>query len=63
MSIDTLIKVSRTSHLSMEEVLFGETAGGGDATALQRMLAHCTPRELALAEQVLQLFLLRGDKQ
>ncbi len=61
MSIDTLIKVSRTSRLSMEYILFGQEPEDADLTPIQALLAHCTPRELRLAEQVLQLFLLRGD--
>lgn len=61
MSIDTLIKVSKTSHLSMEYILLGEDRGGQDLTAIDALLAQCTPRELRLAERVLQLFLLRGD--
>lgn len=61
MSIDTLIKVSKTSHLSMEYILLGEERGGQDLTAIDALLAQCTPRELRLAEKVLQLFLLRGD--
>ena len=61
MSIDTLIKVSRTSRLTMEYILFGEEEGEPDQTSLQAMLDRCTPRELRLAEKVLQLFLLRGD--
>ena len=61
MSIDTLIKVSKTSHLSMEYLLLGEDRGGQDLTAIDALLAQCTPRELRLAERVLQLFLLRGD--
>lgn len=61
MSIDTLIKVSRTSRLSMEYILFGEGDQAPDLTPLQVLLNRCTPRELRLAEKVLQLFLLRGD--
>lgn len=61
MSIDTLIKVSKASHLSMEYILFGEDDGTRDLTAINAMLAHCSSRELRLAERVLQLFLLRGD--
>lgn len=61
MSIDTLIKVARTSRLSMEYILFGEEGGERDLTSLQILLDSCTPRELRLAEKVLQLFLLRGD--
>ena len=61
MSIDTLIKVSRTSRLSMEYILFGQEPEAPDLTPIQALLARCTPRELRLAEQVLKLFLLRGD--
>lgn len=62
MSIDTLIKVARTSRLSMEYLLFGEERGEADPAPLQALLSGCTPRELRLAERVLQLFLLRGDR-
>lgn len=61
MSIDTLIKVARTSHLSFEYLLFGQDGPPPDRSSLQLLLDRCSPRELRLAEQVLQLFLLRGD--
>lgn len=61
MSIDTLIKVSKTSHLSMEYILFGEENEPTDMTGIQALLDTCSSRELRLAEKVLQLFLLRGD--
>ena len=61
MSVDTLIKLSRTSRLSMEYILLGDVPQEQDLPPLQPMLARCTPRELHLAEKVLQLFLLRGD--
>lgn len=61
MSIDTLIKVSRTSRLSMEYILFGTERAEPDLTSLQALLAACSPQELRLAEKVLQLFLLRSD--
>ena len=61
MSVDTLIKLSRTSRLSMEYILLGDVPQEQDLTPLQAMLARYTPRELHLAEKVLQLFLLRGD--
>lgn len=63
MSVDTLIKVSRTSRLSMEYILFGEKQEPQDLTSIQALLAGCSPRELRLAEKVLRLFLLRGDLQ
>ena len=59
MSIDTLIKLSKTSQLSMEYILLGEEIQpDADLTAIE---ARCTPREVRLAEKVLRLFLLRGD--
>lgn len=61
MSIDTLIKVARTSRLSMEYILSGEEGGETDLGSLEAILRGCTPRELRSAEKVLQLFLLRGD--
>jgi len=61
MSIDTLIKVARTSRLPLEYLLFGQPPETPDLTPLQILLARCTPRELRLAERVLQLFLLRSD--
>ena len=61
MSIDTLIKVSRASRLTMEYILFGQDPPKEDASSLYAMLSHCSERELHLAEKVLQLFLLRGD--
>ena len=62
MSIDTLIKLSKTSQLSMEYILLGEEIQPDvDLTAIEALLARCTPREVRLAEKVLRLFLLRGD--
>ena len=61
MSIDTLIKLSKTSQLSMEYILLGEVIQPADLTAIEALLARCTPREVRLAEKVLRLFLLRGD--
>ena len=58
MSIDTLIKLSKT----MEYILLGEEIQpDADLTAIEALLARCTPREVRLAEKVLRLFLLRGD--
>lgn len=61
MSIDTLIKVARTSRLSMEYILFGQGDEPADPAPIRALLDRCTPRELRLAEKVLQLFLLRSD--
>lgn len=59
MSIDTLIKLSRSMHLSMEYILFGEGEKPGDPSAMIDLLQRCTPRELKLAEEVLKLFLMK----
>ena len=59
MSIDTLIKLSRSMHLSMEYILFGEGEKPGDPSAMIDLLQRCTPRELKLAEEVLKLFLFK----
>ena len=57
MSIDTLIKLSRSMHLPMEYIIFGDEAEAGDPSAVIDLLNRCTPRELSLAEEVLKLFL------
>ena len=50
MSIDTLIKLSKTSQLSMEYILLGEEIQpDADLTAIEALLARCTPREVRLA--------------
>lgn len=61
MSIDTLIKIARTSRLSFEYILLGLDEPPPDRSSLQLLLDGCSPRELHLAEQVLKLFLLRSD--
>lgn len=61
MSIDTLVKVARTSRLPLEYILFGGEDEPPYQGGLQGLLDSCTPRELRLAEKVLHLFLLRGD--
>lgn len=60
MSIDTLIKISRSMHLPMEYILFGTDFQLGDTSGVEALLARCTPRELKLAEEVLKLFLLHN---
>ncbi|MFI3226020.1 MAG: helix-turn-helix transcriptional regulator [Clostridia bacterium] len=59
MSIDTLIKLSKSMHLSMEYILFGEQEEKGDPSVVIDMLSKCTERELKLAEEVLKLFLMK----
>lgn len=61
MSVDTLIKLSRSMHLPMEYILFGTGYEPGDASAIITLLQQCTPRELNMAEEVLKLFLMKRD--
>ena len=61
MSIDTLIKLSRSMHLPMEYILFGTGYQPGDSDAVIDLLQRCTPRELALAKEMLKLFLMKKD--
>ena len=59
MSIDTLIKLSGAMHLPMEYILLGNGYEPGDASTIYDLLSRCSPRELALAEEVLKLFLMK----
>lgn len=61
MSIDTLLKLSRSMHLPMEYILLGEGWEPGDAGAVTDLLERCTPRELKLAEEVIKLFLMKQN--
>ena len=63
MSIDTLIKLSRSMHLPLEYILFGTGYENGDASAVIDLLQHCSPRELSLAEDVLKLFLMKDTSR
>ena len=61
MSIDTLIKLSRSMHLPMDYIINGFGYEPGDASGVQGLLSRCTSRELKLAEEVLKLFLMKAD--
>ena len=61
MSIDTLIKLSQSMHLSMDYIICGSGDEPRDASGVQDLLSRCTPRELKLAEDVLKLFLMKED--
>ncbi len=61
MSVDTLLKLSRSMHLPMEYILLGEGWEPGDPDAVIDLLKQCSPRELKLAEDVLRLFLMKQD--
>lgn len=59
MSIDTLVKLSRSMHLSMDYIIFGAEDTPSDASAVIDLLQRCNTRELKLAEEVLKLFLMK----
>lgn len=59
MSIDTLVKLSRSMHLSMDYIIFGTEDAPSDASAVLDLLQRCNTRELKLAEEVLKLFLMK----
>lgn len=61
MSVDTLIKLSKSMHLPMEYILFGSSYEPGNASAVIDLLNRCTPRELTLAEDILKLFLMKNE--
>ena len=61
MSIDTLIKLSQSMHLSMDYVIVGSGYEPGDTAGVHELLSRCTDRELKLAEDVLKLFLMKVD--
>ncbi len=59
MSIDTLVKLSRSMHLSTDYIVFGAEDAPSDASAVLDLLQRCNTRELKLAEEVLKLFLMK----
>lgn len=59
MSIDTLIKLSRSMHVSMDYIILGEDDEEKDSDAVIELLKNSSSRELKLAEQVLKLFLMK----
>ena len=61
MSVDTLIKLSRSMHLPMEYILLGEGYEPGDPSALVDLLSRSSPRQQRLAEEVWKLFLMFVD--
>ena len=50
MSIDTLIKLSRSMNLPMEYILFGRCFEPWDPSAVIDLLSRCTRRDLKMAE-------------
>jgi len=61
MSIDTLIKISRSMHLSLEYILFGTNHEPGNPDPVIALLNNCNDRELKLAKKVLKLFLMKNS--
>lgn len=59
MSIDTLIKISKSMNLTMEYIIFGEKELSKDCSAIENLLSNRTERELKLCEEVLRLFLMK----
>lgn len=59
MSVDTLIKLSKTMHLPMEYILLGTDYEPCDTSAILDLLNQCNPREVLLAEELLKLFLMK----
>ena len=51
MSIDTLMKLSQSMHLSMDYIINGSGYEPGDTSGVQALLSRCTDRELKLAEE------------
>ena len=57
MSVSTLIKLSNVLKLSIDYILFGETADT-DVDSLVMMLRSCKPNKRKYAEDILKSFLL-----
>lgn len=60
MSIDTLIKLSKSLHISTEYILFGDNEKKGNPNAVLELLSNCTEREIKLTEEIIKLFLLKN---
>ena len=61
MSIDTLVKLSRSMHLPLEYILFGTDYKPGNPDPVIELLNNCDEREIKLAKKVLKLFLMKND--
>ncbi len=59
MSIDTLIKLSKSMNVTMEYLIFGEKEYESDVSGIEKLLENRTERELKLCEEVLKLFLMK----
>lgn len=59
MSIDTLLKLSKSMHITMDYIISGDKESTGDTSPVIQLLESCSPRELKLAEEVLKLFLMK----
>ena len=61
MSIDTLVKISKSMHLPYEYILFGTGYEPKSLEPVIELLNRCDERELKLAKKVLKLFLMNVD--
>ena len=61
MSIDTLVRLSRSMHLPLEYILFGTGYKPGNPDPVIELLHNCDERELKLVKKVLKLFLMKAD--
>lgn len=62
MSIDTLLKVSKSLHVDIEYLLLGQEEKEDNSEELEpilELLSNCDKRELKLAHTVLKLFLMK----
>ncbi len=61
MSIDTLLKISRSLHVDMEYILLGKESkdNSKELEPVIELLQNCSNRELKLAYDVLKLFLMK----
>ena len=62
MSIDTLLKISRSLHVDMEYILLGDEPkdNSKELEPVLELLNKCTNRELKLAYDILKLFLMKN---
>ncbi len=60
MSIDTLVKISKSMKLPLEYILFGTGYEKKDPNPIIELLNNCDERERGLAEQMLKLFLMKN---
>lgn len=62
MSLDTLIKLKSSLHVSFEYLLLGKEREFSDPAPIINLLHQCSDGELRLAETVLKLFLMKNSR-